>query len=82
MSPVELNLIITAITNHLYISLSKEDFVCLNIFISELSKSMFATTLFSDICFKENKVKEIEKEIKKEIEPDKEKKSETDKEKG
>jgi len=52
MSPVELNLIITAVTNHLYTSLSKEEFICMNIFISELSKSMFATTLFDDLCFK------------------------------
>ena len=55
MSPVELNLIITAITNQLYTTLSKEAFICLNIFISELSKSMFATTLFDDICFKDRK---------------------------
>ena len=57
MSPVELNVIITSITNYLYTTLSKEDFICLNIFVSELSKSMFATTLFDDLCFKKDKDK-------------------------
>lgn len=55
MNPVEMNTLITAITNHLYCTLSREDFRCLNVFISELGKSMFAMTLFKDICGEDEK---------------------------
>ncbi|MCL2089054.1 MAG: hypothetical protein FWH14_06195 [Oscillospiraceae bacterium] len=53
MNPCELNVLITAISNHLFVTLSKKDFACLNIFLSELSKSMFAMALFRDICNRE-----------------------------
>ncbi len=55
MNPCEINAVITAITNCLYANLSKEDFVCLSIFLNELSKTMFATTLFRGLCNKEDK---------------------------
>lgn len=50
MSPCELNAIIMALTNHFYDTLSEKDFDCLTIFLSELSKSMFAMALFRRIC--------------------------------
>ena len=50
MNPCEINAVITAITNYLFVTLSKEDFVFLNVFLSELSKSMFATELFRGLC--------------------------------
>lgn len=50
MNPCELNVLVTAITNQLYTSLSKEEFRCLNVFVSELSKSMFSMTLYEEIC--------------------------------
>ncbi|SHH85564.1 hypothetical protein SAMN02745823_01211 [Sporobacter termitidis DSM 10068] len=55
MNPCELNAMIAAITNYLYTALSKEDFVCLSIFLNELSKSMLTTSVFSDLCNKEGK---------------------------
>ncbi len=55
MNPCELNVIITALTNYFYVTLSREDFNCLNVFLSELSKSMFSTTLFRDLCNREGK---------------------------
>lgn len=50
MDPCELNVLITALTNYFYTALTKEEFVCLSIFLNELSKSMFSTTLFRDLC--------------------------------
>ncbi len=50
VNPCELNAAITALTNHFYCNLSKEEFICLSIFLNELSKSMFATSLFRDLC--------------------------------
>ena len=50
MTPCSLNALIAAICNYLYCSLTREQFKCLSIFLNELSKSMFATTLFEDIC--------------------------------
>ncbi len=55
MDPCGLNAIIAALTNYFYTSLTKDEFVCLSIFLNELSKSMFATTLFRDLCGKEGK---------------------------
>lgn len=52
MTPCEINMLIAAITNHLYTTLSKDQFYCLTVFINELSKSMFATILFKDVCNK------------------------------
>lgn len=57
LDPCGLNVLITAVTNHLFTTLSKEDFVCLSIFLNELSKSMFATSLFRDFCDHEGKSK-------------------------
>jgi hypothetical protein len=57
MNPCELNAAIAFITNYLYTSLSKEDFVCLSIFLNELSKSMFTTSVFQDLCNKDGKFK-------------------------
>ncbi|NLT57832.1 MAG: hypothetical protein GXX99_02590 [Clostridiales bacterium] len=51
MNPCELNVAIAALTNYMYTALSKEDFVCLSIFLHELSKSMLTTTAFEGICF-------------------------------
>ena len=50
MNPCELNLLVTAITNHLYTALSDEDFYCLSIFLSELSRSMYTTERFKVLC--------------------------------
>lgn len=50
MNPCELNAVVAAITNYLYTSLSKEDFLFANIFLSELSKSMFSMELLRSIC--------------------------------
>ena len=50
MTPCEINATITAITNFLFANLSKKDFIFANIFISELSKSMFAMEVLRDVC--------------------------------
>lgn len=55
MGPCELNTLVMAITNHLYSTLTVEEFRCLNVFISELGKSMFSMTLFRDICGRDKK---------------------------
>ena len=65
MSPCELNVLITGITNYLFCNLTKEEFRCLNVFISELSKSMFATTLFQEICPRKEEHKNQEKQNEK-----------------
>lgn len=52
MNPCEINAIIMAITNHFFVTLTTDEFICLSIFLNELSKSMFATTLFKDLCAK------------------------------
>jgi hypothetical protein len=55
MNPCQLNAAIAAITNYLFTALSREDFICLSVFLNELSKSMFSTTLFEDLCGKYGK---------------------------
>lgn len=55
VDPCELNVLITALTNHFYTTLSKEEFICLSVFLNELSKSMFSTSLFRDLCNKDGK---------------------------
>ncbi len=50
-----MNLLIAALTNHFYATLSKEDFVCLSIFFRELSRSMASTTVFEELCPDEKK---------------------------
>lgn len=52
MTPCDLNVLIAAITNQLYCSLTREEFKCLSVFLNELSKSMFTTVLFEDVCCK------------------------------
>ena len=61
MTPCDINVTIAAITNSLYCSLSKEDFVCLSIFLNELSKSMISTTLFENLCTKKEGKSPVEK---------------------
>ena len=58
MDPCRLSAIITAVANHLYATLSKEEFECVNILVSELSKAMFSMTLLRDICDEERFNKE------------------------
>lgn len=53
MNPCELNALITAIANHLYATLSKEDFLCLSVILSELTKSMCSLEVMRGICFVE-----------------------------
>ena len=55
MDPRELSVMITSINNYLYSTLSREDFKCATIFLNELSKAMFATILFGDVCFDRDK---------------------------
>ena len=50
MNPCELNALIAAISNYLFINLSKKDFLFLNILLSELSKSMFTMELLKGVC--------------------------------
>jgi hypothetical protein len=52
VNPAELNVLIMALTNHFFGALTKEEFACLSIFLNELSKSMFATAVFRDLCDK------------------------------
>lgn len=52
LNPCELNVLITALTNQFFQSLTREEFACLSVFLNELSKSMFATALFRDLCDK------------------------------
>ena len=56
VNPCELNVVIAAVTNYLYDTLSEREFVCLNIIVSELSKSMFSMELLRQVC--ENKSKD------------------------
>lgn len=55
MDPRELNAAITAITNTLYTKLSKDDFFCLSVILSELSKSMFAMEILRGVCARQEK---------------------------
>ena len=55
MTPCELNALIAALTNYLYCNLSKKDFLFLNVFFSELSKSMFSMEILRGISFFEEK---------------------------
>ena len=55
-NPCELNVAVTAIANYLYSNLSKSDFLFLNVFLSELSKTMFSMEIFKGICKFEKKL--------------------------
>lgn len=50
MNPCELNVLIAALTNHLFCTLPEEDFIFLSIFLRELSKSMLSTSIFEELC--------------------------------
>lgn len=50
MNPCEMNALITSIANYFYANLSKKDFLFLNVFLSELSKSMFTMEILRGIC--------------------------------
>ncbi len=50
LDPREVNVMITAITNYFYTTLSKEDFVCLSIILRELSKTMISTSIYLGLC--------------------------------
>jgi len=58
MNPCEFNAAVAAVANLLFTSLSKEDFVLLNIFLNELSKSMFAMELYRKVLKFEEKKEE------------------------
>ncbi len=55
MDPCEFNAAIAAITNILYASLSKEEFACLSAFLGELSRTMYGTIHYKDVCEKNKK---------------------------
>ncbi|MCL2488329.1 MAG: hypothetical protein FWE80_06560 [Oscillospiraceae bacterium] len=59
MNPCELNAAITAIANILYARLSKEEFLYVNVLLSELSKTMFSMEILRGICIVE-KIEEKE----------------------
>jgi hypothetical protein len=48
---------IAALTNYLYVTLSKRDFLFWNVFFGELSKSMFGMEILRGICMWEGKEK-------------------------
>jgi hypothetical protein len=45
-----MNAMIAALTNYLYCTLSKKDFLFWNVFFGELSKSMFGMEILRGIC--------------------------------
>jgi hypothetical protein len=55
MNPCELNALIASISNYLYTSLSNSEFLCLAVFLNELSKSMLSMPLFRDLCNRDGK---------------------------
>ena len=56
MNACELNAAIMALTNHFYTTLSRQNFIRLSIFFSQLSKNMFAMELLADACRIEHKI--------------------------
>ena len=59
MNACELNAAIMALTNHFYATLSRQDFFRLSIFLSQLSKNMFAMELLADACRVEHAMQDI-----------------------
>jgi len=55
MNPCEINALIMAAANSLYSSLSKEEFFCLSVVLSELSKTMFSMEVFGRVCHGEKR---------------------------
>ena len=58
MNPCQMNALIAAISNYLYTTLSKKDFLFWNVFFSELSKSMFSMEILRGVCIFEEEKKE------------------------
>jgi hypothetical protein len=50
MDPHELNALVAILVDYFFTSLSKKEFLCLSIFLRELSKSMFSMAAFEEIC--------------------------------
>ena len=50
MNPTELNILMAAITNHFYTTLSREDFLNLAVFLSMVSKDMLAMAALEGLC--------------------------------
>ncbi len=50
MSPVELNTLITSVSNYLFCKLEEKAFFNLGIFLSLLSKEMLAMEAVRDLC--------------------------------
>ena len=50
MRPTELNAILTVLVNYLYTSLDEKDFTHLAIFLSLVSKEMFAMEAIRGLC--------------------------------
>ena len=50
MNPTEINLLMAAITNHFYDTLSREDFLNLGLFLSMLSKDMLSMAAIEGLC--------------------------------
>lgn len=50
MNPVELKMLVTALTNFLYCRLSVKDFIQLTLFISLLSKEMLSMEEIRRVC--------------------------------
>lgn len=55
MNPCELNALITSIANSLYTSLPRDQFLCLSVFLNELSKQMLTMPIFNDLCNREGR---------------------------
>lgn len=55
MNPVELNTLITSISNHLFCNLKEREFFNLGIFLSLLSKEMLSMEAIRDLCKLEKK---------------------------
>ncbi|MGI6404235.1 MAG: hypothetical protein ACOX0K_08535 [Oscillospiraceae bacterium] len=56
MTPCELNAVLAAITNYLYLNLSPKDFKCLSVFLSLLSKHMFTLIALQEICSRDEDI--------------------------
>ena len=54
-----MNMLITAITNHLYCTLESKDFTNLSVFLSMLSKDMFNMVALKDLCERDERDAEL-----------------------
>jgi len=55
MRPCELNALIAAIANYFFTSMPQDRFLCLAVFLNELSKTMLSMPLYKDLCNHEGK---------------------------